>query len=348
MLRQLSEQEYAKLAEGSKLSFLQSIFWARFRQKIAEYSAEYYAIYNGDEIIGIFLSLVKHRKILGVDIKANYVPRATFFFDTNYLLNTRLLKALFIQLRRLGVLSIVEFNYPHWEEKFVPPEKFNATILSVAREVGCEISSETIQPRSTIIKETFEKDLISSFPSYYTRKKCRRGLKRLRERRIKFLVKMKLSEDELKRAYELIVEISRRKGFKTRAYNYFKDFQETVPTTIWFLLVDEPNNNKIILANLGIIDRNTITYYDLYVGRDTNYDKMNISYLLKYYSFEYLKKIGIKYYDHWGIELNKKSPKYAYSVFKIQFGGRIITFPPQIVLGYPFLTKSFMLLKKWF
>jgi lipid II:glycine glycyltransferase (peptidoglycan interpeptide bridge formation enzyme) len=150
---------------------------------------------------------------------------------------------------------------------------------------------------------------------------------------VKFVVKKSLSDSELNEATDLIEGISARNNFRTRGYGYFKTMQESVPEAIWYLFVDESKGNKIVLANLAVVDISTSTNYDLYVGRAEGYDNLYLSYLLKYFSFKYLKNEGIHYYDHWGVYLDPASPKHKFSVFKLHFGGRVIHYPDIVIVS---------------
>jgi lipid II:glycine glycyltransferase (peptidoglycan interpeptide bridge formation enzyme) len=344
-IKKVTEAEYSQATNNKPISFLQKPSWGQFKSKIGGYSPEYYLIYpttassttteaEGIEAIGGFMALVKR--------KIRYVPRATLAFDSQNLQDERYLTEILRQIKALSPLTILEVDYPHWLENFMEAKLWKEKLILIAKKVGAKFNTETIQPKSTIVKTTVVENLMESFPSSDTRRNCRRGLKRLAESRVKFVAKTKLSEEELAEAAKLVAALGEAKEFSTRDISYFRTMQETLPGMIWWLFTDD---SKIVLANAGVIDTATSTYYDLYVGRDRQYDKMYISFLLKYYSFEQLKSQGIKYYDHWGVFLDPKSPKYGFSVFKLHFGGRVIDYPPQFILGNALLTRGFKLVR---
>jgi lipid II:glycine glycyltransferase (peptidoglycan interpeptide bridge formation enzyme) len=46
-----------------------------------------------------------------------------------------------------------------------------------------------------------------------------------------------------------------------------------------------------------------------------------------------LKQNGFKYYDHGGADIDPESSKYGFTVFKLHFGGEIITYPNLILVS---------------
>uniref|UniRef100_A0A7C5YRR8 Peptidoglycan bridge formation glycyltransferase FemA/FemB family protein n=1 Tax=candidate division CPR3 bacterium TaxID=2268181 RepID=A0A7C5YRR8_UNCC3 len=332
--------KYDDIVDKQKVSFLQRSSWAKFKEKVSSYSPEYYLIYEDGKAIGGFLALKKVRKFFRLSFDARYIPRTVFFFEKDKMTNSELLREVLVELKKLkSSLTIVEFDYPYWFSDFPPENKYIDLIRKVSSDLHLTYLDRPVQPAYTVVKSTMEDDLISSFPSSSARRNCRWGIKRAEKRKIEFVVKEKLSNSELEEAHRLIKMISEKKRFKGRTYAYFKALQDIVPEVIWFILVDRMKKGKIILANIGILDRKNSTFIDLYVGRDVKYDKFYLHYALKYFSFNYLKSIGVKYYDHWGIELDKSSPLYGYSSFKLRFGGRIIKLPGMIILGNPFLRE---------
>jgi lipid II:glycine glycyltransferase (peptidoglycan interpeptide bridge formation enzyme) len=348
-IERISKSEYDSIISDKHYTFLQKSYWAEFRVALGEYSAEYFHILKDDKEIGAFISLVKYKGKGPIKIKAAYIPRTTLFFKSMDLLDPTLYKSIIQALKIRSTLTLLELDYPHWEEDHSDSELWKRELEVLSKNNHLPSIKTEIQPSSTLVKFTGEENLIESFPSSNARRNIKRGLKEFEKSNLKFIVKSKLNEEELLQAFELIEGISRDKKFLTRNLDYFKKLQETIPECNWYLFVDESQNNKIVLANLSIINPSSSTNYDLYIGRAVGYDNLYLSFLLKYFSFEYLNKIGIKYYDHWGISLDQNSPKYNFSVFKMHFGGRVIHYPKILLLSKRsqfFINKVIKLLNK--
>ena len=204
-------------------------------------------------------------------------------------------------------------------------------------------TSLEIQPSSTIVNDVTNINDLEKFISTLQSKSCKRNIKKalsyMEDNSISFVVKESLNDNELTEAYSLFKEVASHGNFKGRPFEYYKSLQETLPSkVIWYLMMKD---GHIILANLAVRDLNTKTSNDLYVGKKMELEEGAISYGLKYLSFKYLNENGYKYYDHWGIYLDPKSPKFGFSEFKLKFEGKIINFLP--VFAYSKFVPSFFI-----
>lgn len=329
-VKKINQSDYTKIWVGKPMSFLQTAEWGNFKQMVGEYKAHFFQI-EDKEIIGGFVALEKKLRFFPF-ISIYYIPRTLLVFDHKRLLNPRFFGQLLKAVEQIHPLIIIEFNYPHFDKEFLKPDEFKAYLQKQALRSGYSTAPLKIQPRSSLIKSTFSENLLESIPSRDARRNVKRGLKRLQNTQIKFATRGKLNGHDLQVAFSLIAGVSRNKKFATRSLDYFRQLQNNILNTIWFLFVDGASN-QILLANLGIADPVSSTYYDLYVGRDIKYDSHYLSYLLKYFSFDYLRDKQIQFYDHWGIDLNQASRQYGFSTFKMHFGGNIINYPEIILLS---------------
>ncbi|MEI6887448.1 MAG: hypothetical protein WCK31_04410, partial [bacterium] len=186
------------------------------------------------------------------------------------------------------------------------------------------------QPLSTVINNVSNtlnlEEYLSSLESGSAKRNIKKALKYMEDNGIVFEVRDKLSSEEIASAYSLFEAVSSNSKFVGRTLSYYQKLQETLSDkTIWYTM---KKDNEFVLVNLAIKDISTKSSNDLYVGKKMELEEGAISYALKYLSFKYLAQNGYTYYDHWGVYLDPKSPKYGFSEFKMKFGGKLINFFP--------------------
>lgn len=307
-IERISKDEYTNLSDVFQVSFMQSSEWGVFKKSSSDYEVEHFIVIEDGRTLGIFQLLT--RKIFGI-FQIAYAPRVSFSTD-----NTQKFGYC---LRNLG------YDLLLWEGDSTYGGDFKES------QIGFPTNIE-LQPHSTIIKDLHE-DIEKSIPSKNARRNIKRGLKKLEENGLEFSVVSKLNEEELKKVYDLIKLVGSDKDFNVRSFEYYRLLQEKVKNTIWFIF-RKKSDQSIVLANLGVLYKDS--YLDFFVGKQPDYDRDYLSYVLKYNSFEWLKENGYLLYDHWGYEEDPNSPKRNYSVFKEHFGGKVIKYPKiRVISKYP-------------
>lgn len=329
-IQKVSKNEYDEHIKNARFSYLQKSYWGELKAFFHEYSPSYYIICKDGNTIGGFTGLERRIGKGPLKIKITYIPRTTLVFQPEDLYNKSFFLEVLRELKSVGRFTLLDFEFPYWNENIRDNESWNTLISNVLKQQGIPAVHYWIQPHQTLVKQTLEEDMLASIPSSNAKRNCKRGQKKLDAEGVTFEIKEKLSEEELIQAYALITEVSSKKNFNKRSFKYFQKLQE-LPESIWYVFKDK--TGMLILANYGIINERTSSYSDLYVGRDLKYDASYISYVLKLRAFEYLRDRGIKFYDHWGVDFDPKSDLYLFSLFKQHFGGTVISYPPIAILS---------------
>ncbi len=327
-LEKVTREKYDHISTLIPNTFLQKSYWGDVKKETGEYESFYYSIQVGNNVTGAFQVLVKKLNFFFLSKSIAYIPRARVVADINISLQNGFFNELITLLKNEFLLTVLEFDVPFPLEK-QSSEDFSSGISVLAARLGViEALNKEIQPKYTVLKNLDYADVNQSIESSNARRNLKRGLKFFEEQGFIFETKDKLDEKELIYAADLMRSVALERGFVTRGFKYLEVLQRNTKTQ-WFIIKDK--DGKIVVANIGLIEN--FTYYDLLIGKVSTFDRQYISYVLKAKSFDYLKSQGFKYYDHGGAEINPESPKYGFTVFKMHFGGEIITYPNLLLIS---------------
>ncbi|MCX8034765.1 MAG: aminoacyltransferase [Candidatus Dojkabacteria bacterium] len=312
MLKEIDIEEYKK--KSSPKTFLQEYYWAQLKS-LYGYQVRFFEYIPGDKYQSnfYFFCLIKYK--FGFSVA--YVPRVANIFT-----NKDQIQRFIDCIKNKFFVTLIEFdNLPDACMKYL------------------DFSKKDIQPSTTFITP-IDKDFdISSIKNKVARKNIRKSTENAEKFGWRFEVNKKLNDKDLNMFYKHYLNMTTLKGYNKREIEYFQRLQEIIDESIWYVLYD--HENKLIMANYAILHEKTKTNYLLYVARDMNLDKYEISYFLMYQIFLYLRDIGYQYCDHWGYDL-KDPRKYGYSKFKEQFGGIVKNYPKPIVVGKVDILSKFL------
>lgn len=313
MLKEVNLEEYKQKA--SPKTFLQEYYWAKLKS-LYGYKVRFFKYHDkyGNEFY--FFCLIRYR--VGVSIA--YIPRVSISFSSE-----DQFKKFLNNIKSKFFISFLEFDE-------LPDNLYQSVYFF----------KKDIQPSSTFITPIDKEFDINCIKNKVTRKNIRRSIENAEKFGWKFEVKKKLDDKDLNAFYRLYFNMTSLKSYDRREIEYFYRLQEIINESVWYVLYDKENN--LIMANYAILHNRTKTNYLLYVARDVNLDKYEISYFLMYQIFLSLKDNGYQYCDHWGYNL-KDPRKYGYSKFKEQFGGIVRSYPkPIIVSKFDILSKFLSIL----
>ncbi len=297
------------LESSSNPQVLQSYSWGEIKHNFS-WKPIRLGIYENEELKGVILLLKKTIPFSGGK-SIFYAPRGPVI---NYS-DSEILKSL--------IKGIIEINKYHKaivlkiDPFILENDEHNKKILI---DCGFIKTNEQIQPRCTFIvnlEKTPEEMLMSFEP------KTRYNIK-LAEKKG---VKINRVEDEkgVSVFYNLLCETAKRDEFTIHTENYYQ--------TIWKLLRNDNNKCEIFLAS---VEDKIISGVFLFIFKDTcwyMYGASNNSYrnympnqLIHWEIIKWVKSLGIKKYDLWGIPCNiqPEHPLWGVYRFKKGFGGENI------------------------
>lgn len=145
------------------------------------------------------------------------------------------------------------------------------------------------------------------------------------------MVTEETSEEGLSKFYDVLNEIFKNTKYVMHGKKYFDIvFKELYKDGLVRILLAKLDDNTLGGYFYGL---NANTAYELYGGVTKEGRNNEAGYLLKWEAIKYFKKIGLVYYDQWGVAPQnvKNHPLYSITNFKKGFGGKYIEYLPQHV-----------------
>mgnify|MGYP001559717223 CR=1 FL=1 len=166
--------------------------------------------------------------------------------------------------------------------------------------------------------------------------KTRYGIRLAEKRELEF--KELDSEMEF---YKVLKLTSGRQKFRTYNELYFNLMKKNLdPAQLKFFGV--LNSGEVIASGLFYCFGETAIY--LHGGSNYNHRALMAPYLLHWEAMKFFKKIGIKYYDFWGVDENRWP---GVTRFKTRFGGEIKEYPgARVKILKPFWFKIYQVAKR--
>jgi peptidoglycan pentaglycine glycine transferase (the first glycine) len=195
------------------------------------------------------------------------------------------------------------------------------------------IKSNSVQPLQTLILDITksEEELLSGMHP-----KMRYNIGLAQKKGIK--IRMANKEDDFTDFWRLMLQTSKRDGFKSYSRIYYEEMLE-IPGVALFLA---EYGNEVIAANIVVFYKNTAIY--LHGASDYEHRNLMAMPLLQWHQILEAKKIGCTEYDFWGID-EKKWP--GVTRFKRGFNGKEITYPGAYDLVFkPFWYKLYKFAKR--
>jgi len=176
-------------------------------------------------------------------------------------------------------------------------------------------STKEIQPTKTLVLDISkpEEELLSQIHS-----KTRYNIRLARKKG----VTIEESNEKIDDFLRLSKETAKRDRFHLHPQGYYQKMLEVLGQERMIKLFLAKYQNKIIAANLICFFGQTATY--LHGASDYNSRQLMAPHLLQWQAICQAKKLGLRYYDFWGID-EKKWP--GVTRFKKGFSGQEITFP---------------------
>lgn len=305
---------------------LQSPTWTKIKD---EWKSYFLAIKESEEIIAIATAMV--RTIPYINKKFMYIPRGPVFKDYT---NQELWAFFTKEIQRFAKQKKCIFI------KIDPAIKQGTGIEKIIEKNGFKNVSTNkgfggTQPKSTIrLDISPEPDqILSNMP-----KKIRYNINYPEKKG----VEIKVGGIELLEHFNKVMEAtSSRAGFLARPLEYYKNMLETLGEKACLTIA---YYEKVPLAG-GV----TIAYGDkawaMYGGAANTHTNLKAYYALNYKRMLWAKSKGAKYFDFFGIPVNRseKDPLFGLYKFKKSFGGEEVDFIGEYDLvvnkGYYFIWK---------
>jgi len=181
---------------------------------------------------------------------------------------------------------------------------------------GFRKSAKEIQPSKTIVLDISgpEEEILSHLrpkTRYNIRLAARRGVK----------IQKSSHEKSLEEFLKLASQTAQRDNFHLHPAQYYQKMIEVLGKDGLIELYLAKDKDKIIAADLVVFFGQTATY--LHGASDYHYRQLMAPYLLKWQEIRDARKLGLKYFDFYGIN-EIKWP--GVTRFKKGFGGRAITY----------------------
>jgi len=282
-------------------SFLQSEEWLDFQKKLGRNA------WQIDEV-----NIIEY--VLPVGKTYLYSSRLNFPQNINEFIN----KAKNLAKKENAIFLKLEFE-----------NNINEKLL---KEIGFKKSNH-VQPLRTLMLDITksEEELLNEMHP-----KTRYNIGLAQKKGIK--IRMSNGEDDFTKFWRLMLQTSKRDGFKSYPRTYYEEMLE-IPGVELFLA---EQGNEAIAANIVVFYKNTA----IYLHGASNYEYRNLMAmpLLQWHQILEAKKIGCTEYDFWGID-DEKWP--GVTRFKRGFGGKEITYPGAYDLVFkPIWYKLYKLAKK--
>jgi lipid II:glycine glycyltransferase (peptidoglycan interpeptide bridge formation enzyme) len=288
--RVANKEEVLALQEKFKSNFLQTTYWAEFKNWDT-----HYLIFEGSSGVYGYCVLLIDKKYF---FKLAYVPRGPILNDYSKFKDAISSIEDFSKKQHVSLLKIepdhidTDINYSDIFKKYIKVNDF-------------------IQPIQTAMLDVGDRDsMIKNIPSKY------RG--RIRN---KFNLELRTIED-ISEFFKVYSDTANMKHFKQRNVEYFKNMKIYFKDHVRIFAVYY--NNTLIAASFNILWQDTLTY--LYSGSDKKYNNMYPGYFLVFESSLSMKDNGIKVTDLWGVS-DDNTKWQGFSEFKKNIGGKVTDFP---------------------
>jgi lipid II:glycine glycyltransferase (peptidoglycan interpeptide bridge formation enzyme) len=272
---------------------LQSWNWGEFQKKM-NHDVTRYGLYNDEGILISAFTLLCQK--FAYIAKKYYLPRGPIV--TKEILENK------EKLKELLYFVIKKIEDKAFKQKVMflrmdPPWQTFMVKKELLKDLGMQKAKRQIQPVHTLyipLKYDF-KDLLKQM-----KQKTRYNIRLAEKKGVN--IEIVSGEKGVNDFYDLLSKTSQRKGFKPHKKEYFEKLSEVFDQTNQIKFVNAYYHGELIVSNL-VLNYNRIGYY-LLGGSDKKYKNMMAPYLAQYRTIIYLKEIGCKFYDLWGVSSYNK------------------------------------------
>jgi len=200
-------------------------------------------------------------------------------------------------------------------------------------------SNKQIQPAKTLILDISksEEELLNQL-----HQKTRYNIRLAQRKGVSVEVSSGLNPEEINTFLDLLEQTAKRDKFHLHPKEYYQKMLDVLGQGGMIKLFLAKYQNQIVAANLICFFGQTATY--LHGASDYNFRQLMVPHFLQWQAIGQAKKLGLKFYDFWGID-EKKWP--GVTRFKKGFGGKEIIYPGAYDLVFqPLWYKVYKLTRK--
>lgn len=314
-IKEVSKTEYIDLQKRFNLHPLQSFAWGELKRP--GWQPVRLCLLQDDKPVWAITILKKKMPFIGGNL--GYIPRGFGTDKMNSLGD--LLETVKQYGKTLGLAFLIvdpDISLGKGSANLNIVKDLNEKFLNV----GFKQKGTQIQPSRTVVLDLrkSEDELISAMrPKHrqYIRKAEKNGI-RIKEGK----------GDDIDTIGEIIEQIGRENKYVFHNRDYYRKAYELFSSEKNAAILLALSGEKIVGGYLLIFNEKNV--FEMYGGCTREGNSLLASYLLKWESIKYSKKLGKQFYDQWGAEF-----RYPGLVqFKEGFGGIVLEFPSEYVYVY--------------
>lgn len=303
LLTESDKQSYTDFVIKQGGSFLQSWQWGDLQKQ------------NGFKVLRVAVSNANN-----IQMTATFLEQAIPHLSGKYLYCAYGPVGSVDALQTLLNFLEQKFKQDYWFVRLEAQQPFNISGKPTLR----------IQPEQTLITDLTqsEEQLLAAMHN-----KTRYNIKVAKKHEVQIHALTVLGAEEVKKITTLLSQTSQRHGFHDHSEQYYQNLLSVNSTdnTLRVSTYTATHDQDFLAAAIMIDFAETRTYL---FGASSDLKKnLMAPYLVHWQAIQDAKNLGLKCYDWWGLK-TATGKQAGFARFKLNFGGKELTYPPAIDIPY--------------